>query len=198
MDTAIIIADSFFNAIISFLSGNISFLGSIIVALIAFWAGLKVQHNNYRDEYYKTVIQKRLEAYQFIESLLGVMRMTVYDETDHRQYHAIFDNSEEDFFKSRHNLYKAIARCTWLSHEMLEALSALDEIFYEIDDKIEKDRDVNVEIGKQYFRELVDAQRRIGDILIKDTERLHKVKSFLKSKRESYQWQQTKRKSKNG
>lgn len=202
MDAAIIIADCFFTAIFSFLSDNISltvsFLGSIIVALIAFWTGLKVQHNNYRDEYYKTVIRKRLEAYQFIESLLGVMRMTIYDDYDHRQYHAIFEYSEDDFFKSRHDLYKAIARCTWLSHEMLEALSTLDEIFYEIDNKIVKDREANVEIGKQYFEKLIGAQSRIGGILIKDTACLHEVKSFLKSKRESYQCQQTRRMSKNG
>ena len=33
--------------------------------------------------------------------------------------HAFFDNSGDKFFNFRHNLYQAIARCTWLSHDHL-------------------------------------------------------------------------------
>lgn len=172
----------------------ISILGNIIVALIAYWAGASTQRRSYRDEYYKTVIQKRIEAYQFVEKQLGVMRMTVFDEYDKKQYHAFFDNSGDKFFNFRHNLYQAIARCTWLSHEMLEELASLDEIFFEIDGKIENDRDANIEIGKQYFSKLKAVQIRIGEILITDTEKLYEVKLFLKSKRESYQGQPSKRK----
>ncbi len=58
----------------------VSIFGNIIVAFIAFWAGSSTQRRSYRDEYYKTVIQKRIEAYQFVEKQLEVMRMTVFDE----------------------------------------------------------------------------------------------------------------------
>lgn len=193
-----IVSVCFFTILIDYFKDNfelmISILGNIIVAFIAFWAGSSSQRRSYRDEYYKTVIQKRIEAYQFVEKQLGVMRMTVLDECDNKQYHAFFDNSGDKIFNYRHNLYQAIARCTWLSSEMMEALASLDDFFFEIDGKIEDDRDANIEIGKQYFSKLKSVQIRIGEILITDMEKLYEVKSFLKSKRESYQGKPSKRK----
>lgn len=188
----------FFTTLIDFFKDNfelmVSFLGNIIVAFIAFWAGSSTQRRNYRDEYYKTVIQKRIEAYQFVEKQLEVMRMTVFDECDKKQYHAFFDNSGDKIINYRRNLYQAIARCTWLSSKMMKALASLDEFFFEIDGKIEDDKDANIEIGKQYFSKLKAVQIRISEILITDTEKLYEVKSFLKSKRESYQGKPLKRK----
>jgi len=172
----------------------VSILGNIIVAFIAFWAGSSSQRRSYRDEYFKTVIQKRIEAYQFVEKQLEVMRMTVFDECDKKQYHAFFDNSGDKIINYRRNLYQAIARCTWLSSEMIKALASLDELFFEIDGKIEDDKDANIKIGKQYFSKLKAVQIRISEILITDTEKLYEVKSFLKSKRESYQGKPSKRK----
>lgn len=40
----------------------ISVTGVIFSALVAYITSLKVQRNNYRDEYFKTIIAKRLEA----------------------------------------------------------------------------------------------------------------------------------------
>ena len=68
----------------------ISVTGVIFSALVAYITSLKVQRNNYRDEYFKTIIAKRLEAYEYINTQLMVMRLLVFDDDDRKYYHIIF------------------------------------------------------------------------------------------------------------
>ncbi len=164
----------------------ISVTGVIFSALVAYITSLKVQRNNYRDEYFKTIIAKRLEAYECINTQLMVMRLLVFDDDDRKYYHIFFDNGANKLLEYQNNLHHAAARSIWFSAEMIDAIGKLYSIFYEINNLITDDRDQNVEIGKNYHERLRSAQLNVSKVLVADMASLHKVKKFIKCKKSAY------------
>lgn len=164
----------------------ISVTGVIFSALVAYITSLKVQRNNYRDEYYKTIIAKRIEAYEYINTQLMVMRLMVFDDDDRKYYHVFFDNGANKLLEYQNNLHHAAARSIWFSAEMIDAIGKLSSIFYEINNKITDDRDQNIEIGKNYNERLRSAQLNVSKVLVADMASLHKVKKFIKCKKCAY------------
>lgn len=164
----------------------ISVTGVILSALVAYITSLKVQRNSYRDEYYKTIIAKRLEAYEYINNQLMVMRLLVFDDDDRKYYHVFFDNGANKLLEYQNNLHHASARSIWFSAEMIDAIGKLSSIFYEINNLITDDTDQNVEIGKKYHERLRSAQLNVSKALVADIADLYDVDSFIKSKKNAY------------
>lgn len=164
----------------------ISLVGVALSALVAYFTSIITQKNSYRDEYYKTIIERRLDAYNFIDTQLMVMRMTVYDETDGKYYHVFFDNESSKFFEYQRNLTHATVRSIWVSAEMLEAITILSHIFYEISDSISDDKEENIKVGKDYYDKLWIAQLNVSKALVTDIADLYDVDSFIKRKKNAY------------
>ena len=73
----------------------ISFVGVLVSAFVAYITSVVVQRNNFRFDYYKTVLNKRIEAYQYIDTQLMLLRAIAINE-DNKPYHII--SSSEHFF----------------------------------------------------------------------------------------------------
>lgn len=164
----------------------ISLAGVILSAIVAYFTSINTQKNSYRNEYYKTIIQKRLDAYNFIDTQLMVMRVTMYDNDDGKYYHMFFDNEGTKYFEYQNNLTQATIRSIWISADMLDAIIALSRIFYEISDKITDDKDDNIKVGKAYYDRLRNAQIKVSKALVTDIADLYDVDSFIKRKKDAY------------
>ena len=164
----------------------ISLLGVVLSAVVAYFTSINTQRNSYRNEYYKTIIQKSLDAYNFIDTQLMVMRVTMYDETDGKYYHVFFENEGGKYFEFQNNLTQATVRSIWVSAEMLDAIAILSHIFYEISDKISDDKEDNIKVGKEYYEKLRIAQLNVSKVLVSDIADLYDVDSFIKRKKNAY------------
>jgi hypothetical protein len=95
-----------------------SVVSAIIGALIAGAYNLRAKRNEYRNEYFKTVVQRRLAAYEQLEILIVSLKTAVID-TDNKPYHFLF-SKDEDCITAYKLLSDTMDRGLWLSDEAFE------------------------------------------------------------------------------
>jgi hypothetical protein len=94
-------------------SGGFTLVGVLLGAVIAGIYNLRAKRNDYVNDYYKTIIHRRIEAYEQLERLIEDLRTAVVDK-DCRPYHWAFDREDSrlDLFK---RLLDTMSRGLWLT-----------------------------------------------------------------------------------
>lgn len=62
----------------------------LLSAVVAGLYSLRAKRNDYVNDYYKIVIQRRIAAYEALERLIFPLKTAVVDEEDNRSYHFLF------------------------------------------------------------------------------------------------------------
>lgn len=154
-----------------------------VISAIASFVNNRLAHNReYKDDYYKMVIAKRMDAYSKVEVIILSLKKLVRDESDDCLYNVIFNNSQEEFFAFQTQLYEIAANSVWFSKDMYNALSELNLLFTQIDSQVLDDGSNLLILGKQNRKKIADIRIRIEDIFRKDILSLHKIEVFLKAK----------------
>ena len=156
---------------------------AIVSAIASYIINILTQKHKYKDDYYKMVINKRMEAYQYIETQIQVMKLTIVDK-DPNPYFMMFSGDSKLFYESQNNLTLAASNSLWLSQEMVDKLRQLQQHFLTIGAKITDDTENNILVGKEWYTKLGEDRRIIENCLKKDMLSLYDVKSFLKEKTE--------------
>ena len=85
-----------------------------VISAIASFVNNRLAHNReYKDDYYKMVIAKRMDAYSKVEVVILSLKKLVRDESDNCLYNIIFNNSHEEFFTFQTHLYEIAANSEW-------------------------------------------------------------------------------------
>ena len=155
------------------ISGGFALGGVVLGALVAGLYGLRAKPNEYVNDYYKSVIQRRIAAYERLEALVMDYKMCVVGG-DKRPYHVVFlgDNPKESAFK---RLIPTFAEGLWLSDA---AFSKTSELNYLLFDMPESEGDA-VEFAKKHYREIAELRDTLERILAADMLDLHDVQRFL-------------------
>jgi hypothetical protein len=156
-----------------------SWLGSgFLSALIAGAYTLRAKHNEYVNDYYKTVITRRITAYEKLEVLIIQLKAAVADEGDNRPYHLMFSSEkDEDWQRSWMLLHEVMSQGLWLSDGLFAKLRELNILAFHYD----KPSSV-IEFGKKNYETLAVLRDQLETTLAKDMLHLHDVARFLKSK----------------
>ena len=169
---------------------------SIITNIASWMIGNYSQNKSFKNDYYKLVIKKRIDAYQYIDNQLRAMKVSTLDN-DAKPYHSMFYGSMKNIMERQQDFMLARANGVWISDEMEDALTALNQLLFEINNNLTDDINDNIALDKQYYPQLVDTRVKVEDQLRKDMLDLYKVKSFLKKKKRScvveYQFKQIKK-----
>lgn len=162
---------------LALISGGLALSGVLLAALIAGLYNLRAKRNEYINDYYKTVIQRRIAAYEQLESLIINFRMTVVDK-DNKPYHLPFlgENHREDVFKG---LFATMSQGLWLSDEAFEKTSELNYLLFCMPGA-EGDA---VNFGKQHYQAVAQIRDALERILAADMLCMHEVGPFLKRKK---------------
>lgn len=162
-----------------------SALVSSILSSVATWLiGNHAQNKSFKNDYYKLVINKRMEVYQHIDNQLKAMKITTLDD-DAKAYHSMFYGDQKIVFANQHELSLARANGIWLSNDMENALSDLNKVLFEINQDITDDIESNVALAKMYYTKVADTREKVEKQLRKDMLELYKVKRFLKEKKKT-------------
>ncbi len=97
-------------------------LGGVLVAGIY---SLRVKRNEYVNDYYKKVIDRRMAAYEALESLVINLKIAVLDD-DKRPHHFLF--AKYRWPEVHQQVFQVMSQALWLSDEAFEntvKLSAL-------------------------------------------------------------------------
>jgi len=156
-------------------------VASIISAIVGYIFNILMQKRRYKDDYYKMVINKRMETYQHIETQIQVLKLSLVDE-DAQPFFMMFNGDDKFFYEAQINLTLATSNSLWLSQEMIDNLRQLQQDFLTIGAEITDDVNNNRIIGKKWYKKLGEDRRKVEDCLKQDLLSLYDVENFLKSK----------------
>ena len=157
-------------------------VAAIVSSIASYIINILTHKREYKDDYYKMVIAKRMDAYSKVEVVILSLKKLVRDESDNCLYNIIFNNSHEEFFAFQAQLYEIAANSVWLSKDMYNALSELNLLFTQIDSQVLDDGSNLLILGKQNRKKIADIRIRLEDIFRRDILSLHKIEEFLKNK----------------
>lgn len=135
-----------------------------------------IAKNKYNYDYYKTIIDKRLFAYEQLEVLIATLKMSIVDN-EPRPYHILFFDVEESAPFSI--LTKITNQSLWLSDKALREVITLNRMVY----TMPKNSNDAKEWAKTNYQNIAELRTRLEKIVAKDFKNLHKIKKFLKRKR---------------
>ena len=157
-------------------------VAAVVSAIASFIINVIMQKRKYKNDYYKTIINKRLDAYQHIETQIQVLKWSVADNDDTKLYCMMFSGDSEWCLDSQKHIKLALSKSLWLSQNMIDALNQLQKHFFEIENEITDVPENNIEVGKKWYSILGEDRNNIEDCLKNDMLSFHDVESFLETK----------------
>jgi hypothetical protein len=159
----------------------VSWLGSgFLSALVAGAYNLRAKRNEYVNDYYKTVIARRIVAYEKLEGLIIQLKAAVAEKEDSRPYHLMFSSeNDEDWQRGWMLLHDVMSQGLWFSDGLFSKLRELNILTFHYD----KPSSV-IEFGKKNYKALALLRDELETMLARDMLDLHDVARFLKSKQD--------------
>jgi hypothetical protein len=164
---------------VALISSGCTLAGVLLTALIAGVYTLRAKHNEYINDYYKTVIQRRIAAYEQLENLIVEFKVAVVDK-DNRPYHFPFSR-ENPKVSVLARLYSLMDQALWLSDEALVQTRELNYLLFRMPDAEAE----AIDFGKQHYQDIAGRRETLENILATDILDLHKVSRFLMAKKKS-------------
>lgn len=149
-------------------------ISAIVGGLMSWW----FQEKSYRNDYYKTIISKRLEAYESVAHIIAQLRISVVDENDKKPFHIGLYESPNQLFSTLMSMCLAAMSNLWLSEKMIEKITSLNRITYLIG--VNNSSDNGISIAKEYYVEIGQIRTDIENCMKQDLKDLYDVKKFLK------------------
>jgi len=156
-----------------------SVIAAIFGGLIAGFVTLRVARNQYVNDYYKTVVQRRLAAYEQLEYLITMLKTSVADDTDNKVYHLLFSGG--DGSKAYETMLRLSSQSMWLSDEVAQEAVTLNRLLF----SCPIDQAGVIAFAKEHYRTIADTRTRLERLHARDFLTLHKVPQFLKGKKPS-------------
>lgn len=134
----------------------------------------KVDYNN---EFYKTLLRKRVDAFDMIEEVLYCFSTAIIDEDDNRFYHMIFFEGENPLETRYIELMTKLSKQNiWISEAVRDELCALNR--YIIENSINFN---SIEDGKRHYHQLGEFRDNILKVCRQDIRSLHKFSTAFNS-----------------
>lgn len=154
-----------------------SVISGVLGALIAGVYALRSKRNEYLNDYYKTVIHRRLAAYEQLECLIVALKTAVLDN-DNRPYHLLF-SKDDDCESANELLANVMSQGLWVSEEAFEKTRDLNYLVF----KLNPSGGSVIEFGKQNYEAIATLRAELERILVTDMLELHDVRGFLMCKK---------------
>lgn len=154
-----------------------SVIAAVLGGLLSGFITLRVARNQYLNDYYKTVLNRRLTAYEHLEHLITMLKTSVADDNDRRVYHLLFSSGDSlEMFKT---LFLVSSQSMWLSNDVVEETISLNRLLY----SFPSDVSGILESAKKNYKTIAETRTRLERLHARDFLALHDVNRFLKSKR---------------
>jgi hypothetical protein len=152
-----------------------SAVSAIISAVVSGFYNLRARRDDYVNDYYRTVIKRRIAAYEQLEKLITQLKIAVVDK-DNRPYHLMFAVDEHSQPDPHTNLIGVMALGLWLSNEVFAKTRELSILLFSLKAGNE------LEFGKTNHEKISTLRAELERLMARDMLNLHDVEGFLKSK----------------
>jgi hypothetical protein len=152
-------------------------ISGVVSALVSGWFNVRSKQSEYANAYYKLILERRLRAYEEVETLINSIKVAVMDD-DRVPYHLLFSNDENT--DGVHAMLTGVmSRSLWLSDELFEITRELSVFVYQ---GAAHDAGL-IEFGKANYRDIAELRTRMERVLLRDMLTLHDAPAFLASKK---------------
>lgn len=159
-------------------------IATVLSTIVSTIVAIKLKSLDYRNEYYKKILDKRLEAYKFLETQIAILKSTVLDSDGH-PYHIIFSYGKDELHQFQANLIAAFAYGMWVHKDTLAEMENLNQIFFKVSRKTENASvDRVIEVGKEYYDQIATSRKNLEKLVRSDLHNLHNLKKFMKEKKD--------------
>jgi hypothetical protein len=166
--------------LLALVSGGFALLGALLGTVIAGLFSLRAKRNEYVNDYYKKVIDRRIAAYEQLESLIVPLKSTVASE-DKRPYHFLFRQDEASGVTPILLILHGItSQALWLSDEAFQKTRDFERLLWSFDGSTSA---ALIEFGKQNYQAVATLRDDLERILAADMLGLHDVGRFLSRKK---------------
>ncbi len=164
-----------------------SIFAGLISAAVSYFISVRLKNLDFKNEYYKEILKKRLVVYEHIEIQLSILKTVVLGD-DKKPYHMIFSEGEDNFFDYQKNLHLAVNKNIWVDSDTTKSLENLNDFFYNLNTKVyQKNEAEIIEIGKQYYEKLSDLRFDLENKTKKGLYNLHNMEKAFKPSRKNQQ-----------
>ena len=160
---------------IEMLVALVALASALVGGLVSGWYALRGKSADYENDYFKTVLKRRLAAYEAVEDLIGSLKAAILDH-DHCPYHLLFSEDESFVYGKLSVMSKGL----WLSDDLFAHIRDLNVFFFEHG----SGKGV-LQFGKTHYKKLALMREEMEKIVARDLVTLHKVPDFLERKRKS-------------
>jgi hypothetical protein len=144
------------------ISAGSALFGVAIGALVTGFFTLRAKRDEYVNDYFKVVLNKRVEAYEHLEALILAYKSAFVD-VDNKAYHAPFGSTGLS-----ENAFSLMGAATdsglWLADETFEVLQKLNYIIFGEPNKV----DARIAFGKQHYKEIANLREKLETRLASD------------------------------
>jgi hypothetical protein len=162
-----------------FLLSLLTAVVGILVACIAGFYTLRSRQNDYRNDYYKIVVARRIAAYEAVENLIVALKSSTIDVADRKVYHILFSSADG----LAHDLTgRVTSQSLWLSDRCFEKTQDISRKLFRLNGE---DDASAIEFGKKNYEDLAQLRAELEDVLAEDMRTLHDVKRFFRKKKKS-------------
>lgn len=180
---------------------------SVVSVIISSLFSEHQKRNDYKRDYYKKIIDKRLNAYEKLQNYIGYMNIVItVKEPDENigigdgSFVYLCFSKKEYLVTAARKTEKIIDDAVWFSDEITKSLYALNHIFsdveeairypnkknlehYNLDSSIKNHEDFHIAIGIKVFDKMNTHIKTIKKGLLEDIKTIDNVKDFLNGKR---------------
>lgn len=161
---------------------------SVLSAALTAFINFKINESNYKKDYYKKLINKRIDAYEDFYELVNFMSDLVYVDKGIVIHGFMVNHHLYDLFKSKLN--KIMNKSLWLddvtSHKLTELNAFLyNEVDGHIDDSLSNDikNKKYVDFGVKHFNKFQDIKGTFRFFLNNELKNLYKLEDFFEDNR---------------
>lgn len=152
-------------------------IATIVSVIISSIVSIKLKQLDYKNEYYKKILDKRLNVYHHIENQIAVLKSSVLDD-DGKAFHLIFSSGKEEFGEFQQNLFLAMSYSLWINDNTIDNLEKLNDLFFKISRQSVENDDELIAIGKEHYNAIADLRKRLEANVKSDLIDLHNFKRF--------------------
>jgi hypothetical protein len=155
------------------------FSSSVLAALISLAGNHVLAQLQFKRDYFKEIIGKRLNAYQQVDELIGILRMTTYDDSG-RIAHALFLN-KAIYERATFIAAAAVGLSLYLSESIRDTLSKVNFILLKLPQNASEGEAFDIGVAERDA--LSELRQKLEHLVAADLLELYKVRRFLKTKR---------------
>jgi len=161
------------------------FSSSVLSAALTAAVNYRLTSVNYKNEYYKKLLDRRLSAYEDIHNFLNQLKLMVHDTDESTVTPYLLTKGVDELEKTIIGILLPIKGSIWVSRDVSDELTKLNVLLHTLLNAALTHEDPNKglnQIGHDYIVDIRTSRKKIEQAIRNDFKDLHNIQNFFKER----------------